>query len=124
MSSLIKEYQRQEKLSFIKKQAKQVQKQVERLDKQIKHLDNFVDLDSSSIMYPLSEALATNRELSEVLSVKPTEDGLKNAFELKFLLEAQVASLSHNVDYVLSQGIEFLRLPEEPNEEESSEPNA
>ncbi|MBR2908726.1 MAG: hypothetical protein IKC11_00050 [Clostridia bacterium] len=127
MSSIIKKYQMRERKTYIKNQTESTLKNYDAVRRQIDHLDKFVDLDHAKIVIPLCEMIETRAELDEVMSKRASNSKLDEAQELGFLLDAQVTTLRHNVEDVLSQGIEFLRLPEFDEvlqEEDEDEPEA
>lgn len=127
MSSIIKKYQMRERKTYIKNQTESTLKNYDAVRRQIDHLDKFVDLDLAKIVIPLCEMIETRAELDEVMSKRASNSKLDEAQELGFLLNAQVTTLRHNVEDVLSQGIEFLRLPEFDEvlqEEDEDEPEA
>ena len=112
MKSMIREYQLTERRDYIKTQTQETMLNYEAIRTQIDHLDKFVDLDQAKIMIPLCSMIETKAELDDLLSKKPSTSRLDDAQTLSFVLEAQASSLRQNVEEVLSQGIEFLRLPE------------
>ena len=132
MKSMIRTYQLNKRKSYIKAQTENTMLGYEAVRRQIDHLDKFVDLDQTKIMMPLCEMIETKQEIEELLSKAPSTRKLDEVQTLSFVLEAQVSTLKQNVEEVLSQGIEFLRLPDfdtpsefasEPTLEES-EPEA
>ena len=112
MKSMIREYQLTERRDYIKAQTQETMLNYEAIRTQIDHLDKFVDLDQAKIMIPLCSMIETKAELDDLLSKRPSTSRLDDAQTLSFVLEAQASSLRQNVEEVLSQGIEFLRLPE------------
>ena len=113
MKSLIKKYQMQERRNYIEKQTANAIKTSEAIRAQVEYLDKFVDLDSATIVTPLISMTQTHNDLVNLMESKNnTNHKLDEMQQLGFMLEAQTSTLKQNVEDVLSQGIDFLKLPE------------